>query len=269
MSRQERPCHETALHSPPRDGQASVEPPSDPTVHRTWDELLAATITALTAAARLQLPARDPNGREESTPDETRTEPIDWAEFVTLALTGAVANLGGVSRALQGRPGSWEAQGLRGLLQGAVGDDPVTLLRHRTEPLLVVLRPAEILADLGYDAVYDESQRLLSGQQHQQVWRYQLQDGRNWQPLDVDAPPYEEPASEYARPGDVMVAPALRGTSGSTTGSWTWRHEPTTCATTSTPATTGGPCRRPCWPPQPSSSPASRSRSVSPSTRPT
>ncbi|MEO3939322.1 hypothetical protein V3N99_21635 [Dermatophilaceae bacterium Soc4.6] len=135
---------------------------------------MAATISALTEAARLQLPAPDPDGREQSRPDEVSTEPIDWAEFVTLALTGAVANLGGVSRALRGRPGSWEAESLRGLLQGAVGDDPVTLLRHRTEPLLVVLRPAEILADLGYDAVYDESQRLLREQQHQQVWRYQL-----------------------------------------------------------------------------------------------
>ncbi len=191
MSPRERPVQAAAIPSSPGDGQAFVEPPAAPTAHRTWDELLAATITALTEAARLQLPARDPDGREESTLDETRTEPIDWAEFVTLALTGAVANLGGVSRALRGRPGSWEEECLRGLLQGAVGDDPVTLLGHRTEPLLVVLRPAEILADLGYDAVYDESQRLLREQRHQQVWRYQLQDDRHWRPLDVDAPPYE------------------------------------------------------------------------------
>lgn len=80
---------------------------------RTYEQLLAAAVEVLTAAAR---------------------RPGDWAEFVTLALAGAAANVGGVETALAGRPGSWEADGVRNLLYATVGHDEHDLQRHRTEP---------------------------------------------------------------------------------------------------------------------------------------
>lgn len=43
----------------------------------------------------------------------THAGAVDWAEFVTLAVAGAVANVGSVEKALQGRPGSWEADSER------------------------------------------------------------------------------------------------------------------------------------------------------------
>lgn len=71
----------------------------------------------------------------------------------------------------------------------------------------MLLRPAEILADLGYDAVYDEWQRLLVEQQHRHVWRYQLGADRSWRPLDEDAPPCEHLVQEWSEPGGVLAVP--------------------------------------------------------------
>src|SRR4051812_25004805 len=85
-------------------------------------QLLAEAIRVLTAAARLTRPVleRDEQASEtEGTPvwaDSGRTEPDDWAEFVSQALAGAAANVGGVETALAGRPGSWEADFTRQLL---------------------------------------------------------------------------------------------------------------------------------------------------------
>src|SRR5262245_33015754 len=44
------------------------------------------------------------------------------------AVAGAAANVGSVDRALEGRPGSWEAGAVRSLLLSTVGEDPAELL---------------------------------------------------------------------------------------------------------------------------------------------
>lgn len=70
---------------------------------REYEQMLHDAIDVLTEAARLGCrPTGDPcRGRGQ----------IDWAEFVTLALAGAAANIGGVESVLAGRPSSWEAEG--------------------------------------------------------------------------------------------------------------------------------------------------------------
>jgi len=56
-------------------------------------------------------------------PDPRAALPIDWAEFVTLALAGAAANVGSTAKILSGRPGSWEADRLRETPASTVGAD--------------------------------------------------------------------------------------------------------------------------------------------------
>jgi len=180
-------------------------------------EVMADAIRVLTEAARLRrsLMRRTATGEWES--DPTRTESADWAEFITLAVAGAAANVGSVERALQGRPGSWEADAVRSMLMSTVGEEPAELLRHRTEPLQVVLRPAEILSDLGYAAMYDESRRAIQAEQDRRVWRYRLGSDGTWTSLDPGAPAYadafdllESPALDLAQslvPGTVVTVP--------------------------------------------------------------
>jgi hypothetical protein len=186
---------------------------------RAWDEVLADAIRVLTEAARLRRPVLQQTGDGEWEPHPFRTEPADWAEFVTLAVAGAAANVGSVDRALEGRPGSWEADAVRSLLLSTVGENPAELLRHRTDPIRVVVRPAEILADLGYTALYDDSRQILREQQDRHLWRYQLGEDRRWTPLDAGAPAYagasgvdvsESPAGDPAgtlRPGTLVTVP--------------------------------------------------------------
>jgi hypothetical protein len=73
--------------------------PADPAAHHTYGPLLADAVRVLTTAARLARPAPGGSG-------EGWDEPVDWAEFVTLALAGAAANIGHVEAVLAGRPGS-------------------------------------------------------------------------------------------------------------------------------------------------------------------
>jgi hypothetical protein len=184
-------------------------------VGRGWDEVLADAVRVLTEAARLRRPVMRQAADGGWEPDPVRTEPADWAEFVTLAVAGAAANVGSVDRALEGRPGSWEADAVRAMLLSTVGENPAELLRHRTEPIEVVLRPAEILADLGYAELYDESRQVLQEQQDRHVWRYRLGEDRTWTALDPGAPAYADafdvPAPEYEaatlRPGTVVTVP--------------------------------------------------------------
>lgn len=81
--------------------------------------------------------------------ETARREPEDFAEFVVQALVAAAANVGGVGAVLAGRPGSREADAVRQLLVGTVGEDEEYLLEHRTEPVVVRLFVDEILNDLG------------------------------------------------------------------------------------------------------------------------
>jgi hypothetical protein len=180
-------------------------------------EVMADAIRVLTEAARLRRPVLRQDAEGGWEPHPTQTEPADWAEFITLAVAGAAANVGNVEKALEGRPGSWEADAVRSMLLSTVGEEPAELLRHRTEPIRVVLRPAEILSDLGYSALYDESRHAIQAEQDQHVWRYRLGEDRTWSPLDPDAPAYadaldapEGPAVDLAEalpPGSVARVP--------------------------------------------------------------
>lgn len=116
---------------------------------------MADAIRVLTEVARLTRPVL--SGTADNSPGRgTRVEPIDWAEFVTLALAGVAANVGRVEAVLAGRPGSWEADGVRSLLTSSVGHDEQYLLQHRTEPVVVQVFVDEILNDLGVWARYDQ-----------------------------------------------------------------------------------------------------------------
>lgn len=124
-------------------------------------EVLADAIRVLTEAARLRrrVMRRDENGAWSADPSET--EPADWAEFVTHALAGAAANVGGVDTALAGRPGSWEADGVRNLLYSTVGYDEQYLFEHRTEPLRIEVDIERILSGFDLDMLYDAAANAI------------------------------------------------------------------------------------------------------------
>ena len=165
------------------------------TSDRGWDEVLADAVRVLTEAARLRRPVLRQAEGGGWEPDPLQTELADWAEFITLAVAGAAANIGSIDRALEGRPGSWEADAVRSLLVSTVGHDSAHLLEHRTEPILVTLRPAEILSDLGYAALYDESRQVL-----------QVRAG----PAHVAVPPGRGPDVDAARSRRTRLGRCLR-----------------------------------------------------------
>ncbi|KPN44906.1 DNA-binding protein, partial [Mycobacterium intracellulare subsp. chimaera] len=130
---------------------------TDTRVPRPYDEVLHDAVTVLTESTRLtnQPMRQTSSGQWEPDPDPRAALPIDWAEFVTLALAGAAANIGGTEQILAGRPGSWEAECVRRTLQSTVGGDDEDLLRHRTEPVIVDLRVESILSAIN-DTSYDD-----------------------------------------------------------------------------------------------------------------
>jgi transcriptional regulator with XRE-family HTH domain len=134
--------------------------PTDDEAPRAFDEVLHDAIAALTEAAHLtnQPMRQNSSGQWEADPDPRAALPIDWAEFVTLALAGAAANIGGTEAILAGRPGSWEAERVRQTLQSTVGADDEHLLQHRTEPVVMDLWVESIL-DRTSDTTYDDYRR--------------------------------------------------------------------------------------------------------------
>jgi hypothetical protein len=129
---------------------------TDTSVPRPYDEVLHDAITTLTEAAHLtnQPMRQNSSGQWEPDPNPRAALPIDWAEFVTLALAGAAANIGSTEQILAGRPGSWEAERVRQTLQSTVFNDQ-DLLRHRTEPVVIALWVESILRDTN-DTTYDD-----------------------------------------------------------------------------------------------------------------
>ncbi len=93
-----------------------------PGFYEAYQAKLGEAVRALTDAARLPRPRlrRTDEGTWVEDPGAA-PEQMDWAEFVTLAIAGAAANMGGVDAALAGRSGSWEAEGVRQLLYSTVG----------------------------------------------------------------------------------------------------------------------------------------------------
>jgi hypothetical protein len=130
---------------------------TDTAVPRPHDEVLHDAITTLTEATHLtnQPMRQNSSGQWEPDPDPRAALPIDWAAFVTHALAGAAANVGGTEQILAGRPGSWEAERVRQTLQSTVGVDDEHLLQHRTEPVVIDLWVESILRDTN-DTTYDE-----------------------------------------------------------------------------------------------------------------
>lgn len=125
---------------------------------RDVDEVLVDAIRFLTEAGRFRQPVfvRDEEN-QQWVRDPVRTEPVDFAEFLTRAVAAAAANADGIEALLAGRPGSWEAEHVRNMLHSTVGFDDAQLLEHRTEPLVLTVNAEAILWDLGIGALYDES----------------------------------------------------------------------------------------------------------------
>lgn len=133
---------------------------------RAYADVLADAIAILTEATRLtnQRVRRAATGGWEPDPDAP-PDRIDWAAFVTEALAGATANAAGIDNILAGRPGSWEAATVRDVLNAAVGQDEWDLWRYRTEPVDIILKPEQILYDVGdleHMAAYDDAEEELS-----------------------------------------------------------------------------------------------------------
>ncbi|ROR76132.1 hypothetical protein SAMN06295974_3720 [Plantibacter flavus] len=182
-------------------GIVNTVPAVPAAVQRSYEAVLTDAIDVLTEAARLRRPRLQPSstGRWEPHPDDS--EPSDWAEFVTLALAGAAANVGGIETALRGRPGSWEAAGVRSLLESTVGTDEGELMRHRTAPVHITLNIDEILTEHGdtwqqYDAAADEIGHRLDEAAvanpeipaEEYVWVYDTQVGADPTPRSPEAP---------------------------------------------------------------------------------
>lgn len=144
-------------------------------------EVRADAVRVLTEAARLtnQPRRQGVSGDWEADPNGTPL-PIDWAAFVTEALAGAAANIGGTTEILAGRPGSWDAAKVREVLESTVGVDVESLWEHRTEPVTVSLWVENILLDLD-DATLEQHDAALTE-------LYERQDAIP-QPDDVDYTP--------------------------------------------------------------------------------
>lgn len=109
----------------------------------TQEDRHTQAITVLTAAAR-----------QTRTTMGGQVEPDDFAAFLAQVVTAVAANVGGIEALLAGRPGSWEADLVRRLVQGAAGDDLLHLMRWRTDPIRVVLDLDEVLGQiLGLDGM--------------------------------------------------------------------------------------------------------------------
>jgi hypothetical protein len=168
---------------------------------------LEQAVAALTAAGQLRRPsvrAVVDVDQAGATPG-AGTEPADWAEFVTLALAGAAANLGGVEAALAGRSGSWEAEGVRQLLHSTVGPDEAHLWEHRTEPLEVTVYVDEILSGRMINDQYDEATDEITARWDAaeaahpidytpHAWLYERDAAGRWVSADPTAPPFSRDA---------------------------------------------------------------------------
>lgn len=117
--------------------EATIEP--DP---------IAQAIAALTAAART------PRIIGQGTPNE-HSEPADFGEIACHVITSVAANVGGVDALLAGRPGSWEADYVRQIVQSTAPEDE--LLSWRTVPVRLALDVEGTFDDFGLYELYTEA----------------------------------------------------------------------------------------------------------------
>lgn len=158
---------------------------------------------AVALAARLSWPARRFSPATGWITDPAaEPDPVDWPQFVATALTAAAANVGGTEIALRGRPGSWEADAVRQLVDGTGGDD---LTGWRTEPLRITVAPAATLVDTGYAAAYDASRKVLAAERRAHSWEYRRHaDTGEWVSESPEAPPL---ATNTGPPAGILVVP--------------------------------------------------------------
>jgi hypothetical protein len=71
----------------------------------------------------------------------------DFADFLAHVLAATAANVGGPSRLVAGRPGSWESCCLDSLVRGTMGNQPNDWTWFRTQPIVVPLNVAELIED--------------------------------------------------------------------------------------------------------------------------
>lgn len=116
----------------------------------SFNDDLAEIIRRLTAIAR----------RTHTTPSgEERRH--DFGEVISIAVTATAANLGGVEELLAGRPGSWEADYVRQIVNHSAAEGELD--RYRTEPVMLLLDPDSVFEDAGLKDLYDNEDSELSG----------------------------------------------------------------------------------------------------------
>ena len=71
----------------------------------------------------------------------------DFADFLAHVLAATAANVGGPDQLLAGRPGSWEASYVDGLIRGTMGSQPEDWCWYRTQPVVIPLNVAELIED--------------------------------------------------------------------------------------------------------------------------
>jgi hypothetical protein len=107
--------------------------------------LMAEAVTALTAAAR---------------------QGYDAGEIICHVVTTVAANLGSTDMLLAARPGSWEADCVRNMVDSTAGDH---LLSWRTAPVHLLLDPQVALGDLGLEDLYDDAVFALENEREDRI----------------------------------------------------------------------------------------------------
>ena len=115
---------------------------------------VADAVAALTAAARQTRTIGAGTANEHK-------EPADFAEIACHVITSVAANVGGVDTLLSGRPGSWEADYIRRIVQSTAGEDEAELLRYRTEPVRLALDVEGTFDDFGLYVLYTDAADAL------------------------------------------------------------------------------------------------------------
>lgn len=140
--------HARALTDKGRRALAIVSGPTAQHKPTGLDALVGQAIEVLTSIAR------QTRVRGAGTP-AAATEPVDFADLTAHVLTSVAANLGSVSTLLAGRPGSWEAELVRRLVDGTAGYDG-DLVRWRTDPVRLPFSAEDTFFDFGIGDLFDQ-----------------------------------------------------------------------------------------------------------------
>lgn len=159
------------------------------------DDPVAPAIEVLTSLARRT------RVRGAGTPEET-TEPVDFAEIAAHALTAVAANLGSVDTLVAGRPGSWEADLVRRLVEGTAGDNGGLLL-WRTEPVRLEFDAEDVFFDFGISDLYEQDREQAVQRMDDELTDADTADER----LDAVERLWEQDLAKYA---EAYQATALR-----------------------------------------------------------